>query len=409
MATIKPFRALRPDPAKAERVACAPYDVVYESEAREQIAQNSETFLRVTRPEADMPPGVDPHSAEAFAKGRENLETFIRDRVMQFDPSEAVYIYQLSTDNHTQTGIVACLSIDEYEQGVIKKHENTRPDKVADRTDHMVAVGAQTGLIFLTFRGTDETRDLFSEAITAEPLYDFVDPDNIHHRVWSLADSASWEEAFRAVPSIYIADGHHRAESARLAREQLMAANPQHTGDESYNYVIAGVFPADDLKILPYNRAVKDLNSLSKDEFFTAASQDFAIEQTEEKQPDRRGRMCMYLDGEWFQLTFKHTVAFDPIERLDVSILQNYILTPILGIGDPRVDTRITFVGGKRGTEELEKLVDEGSATVAFSMFATTMDDLLAVSDADEIMPPKSTWFEPKLKDGLLVHMINNG
>lgn len=409
MATIKPFRALRPDPEKAQHVACAPYDVVYESEARAEIERNPETFLRVTRPEADLPAGVDPHSPEAFEKGRQNLEEFIRNGTYNIDPEEAVYIYQLSADDRTQTGIVGCLSIDEYEQGIIKRHEKTRPDKVADRTGHMVAVGAQTGLIFLTSRGTDEIRDLFLEAIKAEPLYDLVDPDNIRHRVWRTADTAPWIDAFKTVPSIYIADGHHRAESARLAREQLRAANPEHTGDEPYNYVIAGVFPAEDLRILPYNRAVRDLNSLSKDEFFAALSQDFNVEKTEEKQPDRRGRMCMYLDSEWFALTFKHTIAFDPIERLDVSLLQNYVLSPILGIGDPRVDDRITFVGGKRGTEELERLVDEGSAVVAFSMFPTTMDDLLAVSDADEIMPPKSTWFEPKLKDGLLVHMIDNG
>ena len=406
MATIKPFRALRPTPDKAKRVACAPYDVVYESEAREQIESNRETFLRVTRPEADLPPGVDPHGAEAFEKGRENLEAFIRDGIYEIDPQEAVYVYQLSTDEQTQTGIVACCSIDEYEQGIIKRHEKTRPDKVADRTDHMIAVGAQTGLIFLAFRGTDRTRELFSAVVNTEPLYDFVCPNKIRNRVWRVADAAPWVDAFREVPAIYIADGHHRAESARLARERLKEANPNHTGDEAYNYVIAGIFPAEDLKILPYNRVVKDLNGLSKDAFLAAVSTDFSIEKTDEKRPDRRGQICMYLDGEWFRLTFKHTVTFDPIERLDVSILQNYLLTPVLGIGDPRVDTRINFVGGMRGTEELERLVDDGSAAVAFSMFATTMDDLLAVSDADEIMPPKSTWFEPKLKDGLLIHLI---
>jgi len=406
MATIKPFRALRPDPAKAKQVACAPYDVVYDAEAREQIESNPNTFLRVTRPEAALPLGIDPHSAEAFEKGRENLAAFIREHILELDPEEAVYVYQLSTENQTQTGIVACCSVDEYEQDIIKRHEKTRPDKVADRTGHMIAVGAQTGLIFLAFRGSERTRELFTEATNGKPLYDFVDSDNIRHRVWRVADSSAWVDAFQAVPAIYIADGHHRAESARLARERLRDANPGHTGNEAYNYVVAGILPAEDLKILPYNRVVKDLNNLSKDAFFAAISEDFEIERTDEKQPDRRGRMCMYLDGEWFRLTFKHTVTFDPIERLDVSILQNYVLARILDVGDPRTDTRITFVGGKRGTEELERLVDEQGGGVAFSMFGTTMDDLLAVSDAGKIMPPKSTWFEPKLKDGLLVHMI---
>ena len=409
MSTIRPFEALRPARDKAASIACAPYDVVYESEAREQIARNPETFLRVTRPEADMPPGVDANSQEAFEKGRENLREFMDQGLLSIDDEEAIYVYQLAAGEQVQTGVVACCSIDEYEQGTIKRHEKTRPDKVADRTGHMVTVGAQTGLVFLAFRGTDRTRELISQTIEGEPLYDFV-ADGVRQRVWRSTNTASWVNAFQQVPAIYIADGHHRVESARLAREQLRERNPAHTGDEAYNYVIAGIFPAEDLKILPYNRVVKDLNGLSREQFLDRLGASFAVKGSGGvKVPDNRGEMCMYVDGEWYHLRFTgDRDGLDAIGGLDVSILHDNILAPILGIGDVRTDPRIAFVGGKRGTEELEKMVDENGG-VAFSMFATTMDDLLAVSDAGEIMPPKSTWFEPKLKDGLLVHMIDNG
>lgn len=407
MSIIKPFKAIRPVADKAKQVSCAPYDVVYDSEARSEIAANPLTFLRVTRPEADMAVGTNGSSAEAFERGRQNLEHFIRDGVLEQDAEDAIYVYQLSVDGQTQTGVVACCSIDEYEQGTIKKHEKTRPDKVADRTGHMIAVGAQTGLIFLAFRGTEKLRTLISDAVATEPLYDFRCPVGVAQRVWRITDTADWVTAFAEVPAIYIADGHHRAESAKLAREELRAANPNHTGSEEYNYVIAGIFPAEDLKILPYNRVVKDLNGLSNEDFLDEVGNSFSIESTTETQPANRGEVCMYLGGEWYKLTYTGDVdRSDPINSLDVSILQEKLLTPILGIGDPRTDTRITFVGGGRGTDELVRLVDAGEAEVAFSMYPTTMDDLFAVADIDEIMPPKSTWFEPKLKDGLLIHRI---
>ena len=407
MSAIKPFKAIRPAADKARSVSCAPYDVVYDSEARSEIAANPLTFLRVTRPEADMAEGTNGSSAEAFERGRQNLEQFIRDGILEQDTEDAIYVYQLSVDGQTQTGVVACCSIDEYEQGTIKKHEKTRPDKVADRTGHMIAVGAQTGLIFLAFRGTEKLSGLISDAVETTPLYDFRCPVGVAQRVWRITDTDAWIAAFAEVPAIYIADGHHRAESAKLAREQLRAANPNHTGSEEYNYVIAGIFPAEDLKILPYNRVVKDLNGLSGDDLLAAIGRSFSVEQTTETHPKERGGVCLYLGGEWFKLTYTGDIdRSDPINSLDVSILQEKLLTPILGIGDPRTDTRISFVGGGRGTEELVRMVDGDEGEVAFSMYPTTMDDLFAVADINEIMPPKSTWFEPKLKDGLLIHKI---
>ncbi len=409
MSVIKPFRALRPRTDLAEKIACVPYDVPYDSEVREYIADNPHSFLRVTRPEAEFPLGSDPSDADVLAKSKQNLETFIREGWLQQDAEPSIYLYRLSVGNQVQTGIVATCSIDEYDAGLIKKHEKTRPDKVKDRTDHMVYLGAQTGLIFLAFRGTDETRRIIAEETSREPLFECpCDAGGVTQTVWKVSDVDGLVAAFADVPAIYVADGHHRAESASLARKTLKDQNPDHTGDEPYNFVMAGVFPAEDLKILPYNRAVKDLNGLTKDEFLASLSYAFAIESTQEKVPKHGRSFAMYLDGEWSKLTYivENIQQPNPIESLDVSILQQNILAPILGIDDPRTNDRISFVGGIRGTDELERLVDSGDYAVAFSMFPTSMNDLFAVSDMGEIMPPKSTWFEPKLKDGLFVHQI---
>ena len=408
MAIIKPFKALRPVAEKAKQVSCVPYDVVYESEVRTYIERNPLSFLRVTRAEGEFPEGEVPPVADIFGRARQNLESFISEQIYQADPEDAIYIYQLASSEHSQTGVVGCCSLDEYESGVIKKHENVRPDKVADRTGHLLAVGAQTGLIFLAFKGTTETRELIAEAVKREPIYHFECPEGVSQRVWRITDTAPWVTAFAAVPALYIADGHHRAESAKLARDEMRACNPSHTGIEDYNYVVAGIFPAEDLRILPYNRVVEDLNGLSDDEFIAKIEEHFTIVETGEKNPERHGDVCMYMDGVWRTLRsgYAEANAADPIERLDVSILQRHILEPILGIRDARTDQRIGFVGGARGTDELVRLVDAGTVKVAFSMYPTTMDDLFAVSDIGKIMPPKSTWFEPKLKDGLLVHKI---
>jgi uncharacterized protein (DUF1015 family) len=399
---------LRPEPSKAKQVSCVPYDVVYESEVRKFIAANPLSFLRVTRAEAEFPQNSNPAPEEVFARARQNLEWFIKEKIYASDAEEAFYVYQLASDSHQQTGLVACCSIDEYEQDIIKKHEKVRPDKVEDRTGHLLAVKAQTGLIFLAFRNTETIRNLFDEAVNGEPIYSFECPQSTRQNVWRITDTEPWKNAFAEVPSLYIADGHHRAESAKLARDVMRAANREHTGREDYNFVVAGIFPAEDLRILPYNRIVNDLNGLSKEEFFARIQENFILSETDEKVPQNHGDVCMYFESKWYKLHFN--VAYyrqpDPIERLDVSILQNFLLGPHLGIDDARTNDRIGFVGGARGTVELERMIDEGDAKVGFSMYPTTMDDLLAVSDAGEIMPPKSTWFEPKLKDGLLVHMI---
>ena len=408
MSIIKPFRALRPTAENAEKVSCVPYDVIYDAEVRETIAKNPLSFLRVTRPEGAFEKDEVRSNEQILAKARENLEWFINENLLVQDDEPATYVYRLTDGNHSQTGIVACCSIDEYEQDLIKKHEKTRPDKVADRTNHILALEAQTGLIFLAFRNTSSIRELINETVETAPLYDFSCPNCVRNTIWRVEKTDELVAAFAEVPALYIADGHHRAESANLARTKMREANPNHTGAEEYNFVMAGIFPSEDLKILAYNRVVKDLNGLSKEEFLHRLEENFRVSETTEKEPEERGNFCMYLGGKWYGLSSSAAVfqKFDPIESLDVSILQNYVLSPILGIDDPRTNERISFVGGARGTEELEKTVDEGAGKVAFSMFPTTMDDLFAVADADEIMPPKSTWFEPKLKDGLLIHLI---
>lgn len=395
-------------PDKAEQTSCVPYDVVYGPEARAFVAENPLSFLRVTRAEAEFSPESDPSDHDIFARARQNLEKLIGDNVYFVDADDAIYIYQLAASSGTQTGVVACCSIDEYEQGLIKKHENVRPDKVADRTEHLLAVGAQTGLIFLAFRNIDDIRFLIAAAVEEDPIYDFVCLDGIRQRVWRVTDLAHWTKAFDKIPALYIADGHHRAESAKLARETLREANPAHDGTEDYNFVLAGLFPSEDLNILPYNRVIKDLNGCDTEDLFERIRKNFIVVETIEKVPHSPGEFCMYTSGQWYKLRFNKNGGRDlnRIESLDVSILQDFIFEPVLGIHDPRTDARLGFVGGKRGTDELERLVDQGEACIAFSLYPTTMDDLLAISDMGETMPPKSTWFEPKLKDGLLVHMI---
>lgn len=407
MALIKPFRALRPVPDKAEPVSCVPYDVVHESEVRDFLRESPLTFLQVTRPDAGLSED-ELSAAEALQIAKANLQRLIDEHVLIEEPEPCIYIYRLATTTHTQTGVVACCSIDDYEKGLIKKHEKTRPDKVADRTEHMLELRAQTGLIFLAFRGTDRIHGLIEEAVKGEPLFDFPGINETQQTVWRITAAEELQKAFAEVPALYIADGHHRAESASKTREILRKANPKHDGTEDYNFFMAGMFPAEDLKILAYNRVVKDLNGLSDDEFLAKLGDHFIVKETLQKEPADPRNFCMYLNGTWYSLhfTLEFFTAPPPDEALDVSILQRYLLEPILDIGDVRTDTRIGFVGGGRGTEELERLVDSGEMRVAFSLYPTTMEDLFAVSDIDEIMPPKSTWFEPKLRDGLFVHRI---
>lgn len=408
MSLIRPFRALRPRADLAKKVACVPYDVLDDNEVNEYTRENPLSFLRVTRPEAELPPEERETAVYAFERARRNLKELMDEGVLVSDTQASLFAYRLATDTHQQTGVVACCSLDEYEHGLIRKHENTRPDKVKNRTGHLLTLRAQTGLILLAHRGTETIRELAVQAAAHKPLYDFRGDDSVRHTIWRIEEHEPWIEAFSEIDCLYIADGHHRIESADVARKRIFAADGNLPSGDEFNFVMAGIFPAEELTILAYNRVIRDLNGLSNEEFLSKIKDIFVVSETDYKEPRMRREICMYLAGKWYKLFFnmQYLIQPKPIDLLDVSILQENILGPILGISDPRTDERIVFVGGGRGPEELERLVDNDETAAAFSLFPTTMQDLLTVSDAGEIMPPKSTWFEPKLKDGLLVHQI---
>jgi uncharacterized protein (DUF1015 family) len=410
MATIRAFQALRPPKEKADRVSAVPYDVVSTQEARELAEGNPLSFLRVSRPELELPDDTNPYSDIVYDRAAENFEKLKRSAPLILEESPSLYAYRLRMGDQAQTGIAACCSIDEYDSDIIRKHERTRKDKEDDRTRHMIALRAQTGPVFLTYRGRDEINAIIDRAQAAGPLYDFTAPDGVAHTIWRLSDDETRKiiDEFRSVPLIYIADGHHRAASASRARAQIRSENPDHTGNEEYNFFLTVLFPAGQVRIMPYNRTVKDLNSLSTEEFLSALSGEFSISEAASPAPARKGEICCYLDGRWRALGIppESIDSNDPIRSLDVSVLQERVLDALLGIKDVRTDKRIDFVGGIRGTAALERAVDEGRAAVAFSMYPVTVDELIAVSDANEIMPPKSTWFEPKLRDGLLIHLM---
>jgi uncharacterized protein (DUF1015 family) len=408
VAVIRPFQALRPPAERAEWVASVPYDVVNTNEARELAANNPLSFLHVSRPEIDLPDDIDPHSDPVYRKALENFDKLIKECPLEAEVTPSIYLYRLIMGDHEQIGVVACCSLDEYDQNLIRKHERTRRDKEDDRTHHMLILGAQTGPVFLTYKANRDIDTMVMETTMANAIFDFTADDGIQHTVWHVPDPVRFVHAFREIPFLYIADGHHRAASAARARAELKEQSFGHTGDEEYNFFLAVIFPDDQLQILPYNRAVRDLNGLSSGEFVNSLRKEFEVAENGSPEPASRGEWSMYLDGRWYTLRLP-AGASPPqgiVDSLDVSILQDRLLDPILGIKDVRTDKRIEFVGGMRGTKELERLVDEGKATVAFSLYPTTIDDLLKVSDAGEIMPPKSTWFEPKLRDGLLIHRI---
>ncbi len=413
MAAIFPFRALRPPVARVERVASVPYDVVNTEEARALAADNPLSFLHVTRPEIDMPEGTDIHSDAVYAKAAENFDRLARECPLERDAEPSLYLYRLRMGEHTQTGVAACFSVDEYDQNLIRKHEKTRPDKENDRTRHLLELRAQTGVVFLTYAPERRIDALVAGETQSAPLYDFEAEDGVRHTVWRVPAPEQLVRCFADVPLLYIADGHHRAASASRARAALRDQNRSHTGEEEYNRFIAVAFPADQMQILPYHRVVRDLNGLSTDDFLAAVRRRFKItDDANPRGPGHRGHWHMYLEGRWYGLTLDEeggaisTNAGDPVATLDVSLLQDNLLDPVLGIKDVRTDKRIDFVGGIRGTQELSRLVDAGHARVAFALYATSIEDLLRVSDANGIMPPKSTWFEPKLRDGILVHTV---
>jgi len=406
VAVIRPFRALRPPSERAQAVASVPYDVVNTEEARELAAGNTLSFLHVSRPEIDLPPGTDLYSDAVYRKAVENFEKLIAACPLEKEAEPSLYLYRLIMGQHEQIGVVACCSIDEYDNNIIRKHERTRRDKEDDRTRHMIMLRAQTGPVFLTYRRRPEIDELVSAAITADPLFDLTAEDGIRHTIWRVTDTDALVNNFAAVPLLYIADGHHRAASASRARAELREQSFTHTGKEDYNYFLTVIFPDSQVQILAYNRVVRDLNGLSKQEFLNAVKRQFTITENANPQPAQRGQWSTYLDGQWYGLHLAPdaTLPSGTVGMLDVSVLQDRLLDPILGVRDVRTDKRIDFVGGLRGTKELERLVNEGKATVAFSLYPTTVSELLMVSDANEIMPPKSTWFEPKLRDGLLIH-----
>jgi uncharacterized protein (DUF1015 family) len=415
MATIKPFKALRPTKEIAPTVASVPYDVVNREEAKALAGANKLSFLHITRSEIDLPDDVSPYAKEVYMKAKENIDELKKSAPLIVDEEPQFYLYRLIMDGRSQVGIAATFAVDDYDNDVILKHEKTRKVKEDDRTNHILTTETQTGIVFLTYRGTGTINKIVEETITKQtPEYDFTAPDGIQHTVWILPDkhNKTFIDEFANINQIYVADGHHRAKSASRAREEKRNANPNHNGNEEYNYFIAVVFPGDQLKILPYNRVVFDLNGYSKDEFLNTVKEKFEVEKTLEKEPNQKNNFCMYLDKQWYYLKARDSVIASLSltksvgEKLDVSILQNFLLHPILGIEDPRTSNKIDFIGGIRGTKELEKLVDSGKASVAFSLYPVSVQDLMNISDAGEIMPPKSTWFEPKVRDGLVVHEI---
>jgi len=414
MAVVKAFRAIRPTPELADRVAALPYDVMDSNEAREMVKGNPYSFLHVDKAEVDLDPSIDLYDMRVYEKAMDNMKDMIKDGVFIQDKQNCLYIYKQIMDGRAQIGLVGCTSIDDYINNIIKKHEHTRADKEQDRINHVDYCNANTGPIFLTYRAKKAINDMVDGWMAShKPVYDFVSEDGIGHTVWVIDDAAvisKLEAEFSAIDYLYIADGHHRSASAVKVGLKRREQFPNYKGDEEFNFFLSVLFPDEQLYIMDYNRVVKDLNGYSSDEFMKKVAEKFDIEEYKgegQYKPTAKHTFGMYLDGKWFKLTAKAGTynENDPVDRLDVSIMQNNLLRPILGIQDPRTDKRIDFVGGIRGLKELERRVN-GGMKVAFSMYPTTIDDLMSIADAGQIMPPKSTWFEPKLRSGLFIHEL---
>jgi uncharacterized protein (DUF1015 family) len=405
MLRIRPFQGLRPAPHLAAQVACVPYDVVDREEAAALAAGNPVSLLHVDRAEIDLPPETDPHSDAVYEKALENFTRLQKEGALIRETGRVVYLYQQIMGNHVQTGVAALCHIDDYENNLIKKHEKTRKDKEDDRTRLIGTLSADTGPVFLTYRDEGEINRFVNEGKRGTPLYDFTAPDGIRHTVWRVDHAGELVGDFGRAPYAYVADGHHRTASAVRVGKERRAANPRHTGNEEYNWFLAVLFPASELKILPYNRCVHDLNGRTEEGLVTELKEaGFTVEDAGEAIPPGPGEVRMYLGGKWQRVAWRPDAAADPIARLDVTVLQDRVLGPLLGIDDPRTSKRIDFIGGIRGTGELERRVKDGRAAVAFSMYPTTVEQLMDIADAGAIMPPKSTWFEPKLRSGLFIH-----
>jgi uncharacterized protein (DUF1015 family) len=408
---IRPFRALRPTPDQAAAVAAPPYDVLSSSEARQRAAGRPHSFLHISKPEIDLPEGTDPYSAAVYARGAENLARLITEGVLVREDRPAYYAYQITMDDHQQTGLACVSSVEAYRSNRIRKHELTRPDKENDRVRQIDALNAQTGPVLLAYRSSAAIKSILADVTATPPLLDVTADDGVIHRIWLIAEPervAAISQQINAMAALYIADGHHRSAAAMRVAEQRAAADS--AGAESYPFFLTVAFPDDEMRILDYNRVVADLNGLTPQQLLAAAAEKFAIEASDQAvRPRRPGEFGMYLAGHWHRLTIAPGLIpqDDPVASLDVSLLQDHLIEPLLGVSDPRIDKRIDFVGGIRGLAELKKRVDSGSAAVAFALFPTRMSALMAVADANALMPPKSTWFEPKLADGLLSHVLD--
>lgn len=410
---IRPFTGLRPAPGRAAEVAAPPYDVLSTTEARTRAEGKPWSFLHISKPEIDLAPETDPYAPVVYAKAAENLEKMLAAGVLARDNAPCYYAYRLVMGTHSQTGLVAAASVADYDTNRIRKHEFTRPDKEDDRVRQIDALNAQTGPVLLAYPAAPAVDAILAQASAGKADADVTADDGIRHTIWAIRDATAISrltEAFDAMHAIYIADGHHRSAAASRVAAARKAGNPKHDGEESYNYFLSVIFPHHEMKIMDYNRVMTDLNGLSKEQFLTRVAEKFAVQpSTSPVKPGQPGEFGMYLAGSWHRLSIHPELipATDPVGRLDVSLLQNNLIAPVLGITDPRRDKRIDFVGGIRGLAELEKRVNSGEMAVAFALFATRMEDLMAVADAGEVMPPKSTWFEPKLADGLVSHVLD--
>jgi uncharacterized protein (DUF1015 family) len=412
MVTVRPFNGLRPAKELAEKIASPPYDVLDSDEARAAVIENPLSFLRVVKPEVDLDPSVDLYDSKVYEQGALNLRTLMERGEMIQDKKPMFYFYRQIMNDHSQVGLVANVSAEDYSNNLIKKHEFTRKVKEEDRIRHIETQNAQCGPVFLTYPDVPEF-DALQKTVCAkgDPEYDFESPDGVRHTLWLVTEDdeiEAIERMFQNVPSLYVADGHHRSAAGTIVAERRRDSNGNHTGHEEYNYFLAVIFPKSQMKILAYNRVVADLNDHSEDEFMQEIRRKFNVTENAFPAPDRRLKYSMYLNGKWYSLepiagTFP---ASDPVKSLDASILQENLLNPLLGIDDPRTSERIKFVGGIRGTGELERLVDSGRHKVAFSLFPTSIDQLIEVAQSGNVMPPKSTWFEPKLRSGMVVHLL---
>lgn len=413
MAIVRPFKAFRPKSEFAGEVAAKPYDVLSSEEARIEVKDKPYSFLHIGKPEVDLDPNVDIYSPDVYEKGKKNLQKLISNGILKEDDKPYLYIYSQTMDGRTQYGIVGCCSIEDYWNDTIKKHEFTRPKKEADRCEHVRVTNSHSGPIFLTYPDNDQIDKIVDEIVKGEPDNSHMAEDGIKHETWVIRDEYATEKLisiFGDTSYLYVADGHHRTAAAAIVGKERKEANRSHTGDEEYNFFLSVIFPASQLKIFDYNRVVKDLNGLSEEELIARLDENFAVGEAENPvSPSEKGEFGMYLGNKWYVLNADEELIDmnDPVKSLDVAILQDNLLSPILGVGDPRTDDRIDFVGGIRGVGELEKRVDSGEMKIAFSMYPTSIEELIKIADSGNVMPPKSTWFEPKLRDGLFVHFLD--